>query len=381
MERLRLPGPANRLWREYKDILNETLNGICQDKEPWILGGGTVLAARWFHRQSNDVDIFMPRSVPFRQLRESVDPRFARAMKARGAQSIIEGTSSIKIWMNDATRIEISHLDSLPAQTPHWMDVDGYKVCVASNAQIMTGKIKGRSHHSPIKDIFDAAVASVVDPEALAIAINSLDENGRRTLSAKLAQGERHYRNMAPQEIKAPSEEFKWALSNGPEKYIRALTELPIKAIAVELTQGKPTLVTVLGDGHYTETPIKEGRFISALEGQGPRDWVNEVGDDESIRRTLAKAHSERTAQWETQWAASQQIPGYTLAADAIGTTVTRVKATTKGLDTEQRQQAWRKTLDEVLGPTRIILAGDREIIEYAINRRRAANRRDDGHS
>ena len=381
MERLRLPEPATTLWRKNFETLREGLDTICRGKEPWILGGGTVLAARYFHRRSNDIDIFIPKNNPFQNLLQAVNPRFGQAMLACGAQKIIEGSSSIKVWMNDASRIEISHLDTLPVQALHWADVDGHRVRVASNAQVMTGKIKGRSHRSPSRDIFDAAVTSALDPEALAIAINSLDEAEHRNLCARLTSGERHYRRIAPEEIQGVNEEFRWALSRGPEKYLQALRELRIEAVAVEFGDGKATAVTVRGDRQCTETPVEQGRFIATLESQGPRNWANEVGDDEAIMKSVTKAHSQRTAQWDAQWAASERIPGYTSANDGIGRTIATVRRTTQGPNTDQRQQSWRKARDEALGPTRVVLAGDPEIIEYAVNRRHAATQYGDGHT
>lgn len=57
---LTLPEPAAGLWKASRDALSE----LMPEEGTWErhLGGGTILAARWDHRESTDIDIVM-RSV------------------------------------------------------------------------------------------------------------------------------------------------------------------------------------------------------------------------------------------------------------------------------------------------------------------------------
>ena len=74
-----------------------------------------------------------------------------------------------------------NHIDiNLRAPTPEKGEriavVDGEETAVLSNAQIMTGKLKGRGMSSPGRDVFDIAVCRRADPEALEIAVNAVDD-------------------------------------------------------------------------------------------------------------------------------------------------------------------------------------------------------------
>lgn len=58
-ERLRLPEPAGTLWKRIREPLKRALGSRGAPTE-LKLGGGTVLAARWEHRKSHDIDIVVP---------------------------------------------------------------------------------------------------------------------------------------------------------------------------------------------------------------------------------------------------------------------------------------------------------------------------------
>ena len=56
-EELRLPAPAAALLEKTQAILDAHVTPHTPGGEGWKLGGGTVLAARWHHRESFDLDI------------------------------------------------------------------------------------------------------------------------------------------------------------------------------------------------------------------------------------------------------------------------------------------------------------------------------------
>lgn len=57
MEELTLPRPALALWRRTRDTLLAARSGLDDEADGWRLGGGTLLAARWDHRVSTDIDL------------------------------------------------------------------------------------------------------------------------------------------------------------------------------------------------------------------------------------------------------------------------------------------------------------------------------------
>ena len=56
MERLTLNEPASSTWRRAKETVIRLLRRYDEQVEA-CLGGGTVLAARWGHRKSEDIDV------------------------------------------------------------------------------------------------------------------------------------------------------------------------------------------------------------------------------------------------------------------------------------------------------------------------------------
>ena len=377
MRRIMLPEPARTMLRRAGEPLTRALNEICEGRRPWALGGGTILAARWRHRRSKDLDIFVPEENPIETLRSKVDPRFCEAMTRCGAERFVEGEKSIKIWMPDG-RIEISRLVARPPEEPERAMVEGFEMCVMSTAQILTGKIRGRSGMSPTRDILDAAVASRLDPDALRVAINSLDGSEQRALAAVLKARERHYRNTAPNEIEDLAEEFKWALTTAPEAYVRALEALKATTIGIESEGGQMRIVTVLGNGQWTAKRIEDTQIARALAEIGLSSWAARVGDGTTISRRVQEKHTERARAWNARWAASQHFGSSERGDDRIGRTIEAVEKETKGASDSEREEAWTKARDRAMGPTLVMLEGEEEALSpSACGRGRDRCRRD----
>ena len=56
-ETLELPEPARSLFRKTRAALETHVSAHAADGAGYKLGGGTILAARWRHRRSNDIDV------------------------------------------------------------------------------------------------------------------------------------------------------------------------------------------------------------------------------------------------------------------------------------------------------------------------------------
>ena len=60
MENLTLPEPAAGLWAAKRSIVYAIPPEMFGRSIPPHLGGGTILAARWKHRISTDIDVLLP---------------------------------------------------------------------------------------------------------------------------------------------------------------------------------------------------------------------------------------------------------------------------------------------------------------------------------
>ena len=52
-----LPEPARELWLRTRRIISESLEELTGEEQGYRIGGGTILAARWQHRRSEDIDL------------------------------------------------------------------------------------------------------------------------------------------------------------------------------------------------------------------------------------------------------------------------------------------------------------------------------------
>ena len=59
-EKLTLPEPARGLWKRIRATIHELGNRRPDVHIEPHIGGGMVLAARWHHRASTDIDITLP---------------------------------------------------------------------------------------------------------------------------------------------------------------------------------------------------------------------------------------------------------------------------------------------------------------------------------
>ena len=136
--------------------------GLCDPTEAFI-GGGTILTARWRHRTSTDIDIFWreerwsPKEENWRLKKwlALIDEEPTRAMLASGVNKIEwDGGDTDFI----ATRV----LELGERRDP----VVGTELTACTTGEILAGKIIGRAL-IPYRDVFDAAVAVLKEPQAL----------------------------------------------------------------------------------------------------------------------------------------------------------------------------------------------------------------------
>ena len=77
--RLQLPAAAAGLWAMVRDVVDDAITSL--GNPPYRIGGGTILAARWQHRESFDVDLTLPADTALGSLRG----RARRPVKFRAA--------------------------------------------------------------------------------------------------------------------------------------------------------------------------------------------------------------------------------------------------------------------------------------------------------
>ena len=132
------------------------------------LGGGTVLASRWTHRDSFDLDLVVNRDIQLTELANPANP-FDLAMRA------LEGVPEYERRQCTVTfpsgQVDLIAVDPQPSGAEHLALVNGTPVLVLDTAQILHGKLE-RSSRTALRDVFDLITAADLDPDALARAVN-----------------------------------------------------------------------------------------------------------------------------------------------------------------------------------------------------------------
>ena len=171
METLTLPEPARQLWTAKRDIVHSIQPVMFQVQIRPHLGGGTILAARWQHRVSTDIDIFLPGRNTLIDLVQDNDKNIVAQL---GGTPEATSTGHVKIGFEHG-KMDLVVLKPDPPFGETRALVDGNPELVLSSAQILRGKLE-RVDKLLARDVFDMLVAAEADPVALATAANMIDE-------------------------------------------------------------------------------------------------------------------------------------------------------------------------------------------------------------
>ena len=178
-ETLRTKGQAREILARMRPAFREHVKPHTRNGEGERLGGGSILNARWDHRLSRDIDVYV-------NLETTEDGRTVldRAAAACGGYRIEHMTfRRIEFERNKDNHVDVSFAKPTPAEGEQGAVVDGEPALVLSTAQIMSGKLQGRGMTAPGRDLLDIAACREADREALEIAVNGLpDENIRAIL-------------------------------------------------------------------------------------------------------------------------------------------------------------------------------------------------------
>ena len=149
-----------RLFQHALSIIDAAVAaGATQDG--WSFGGGTVLMRRHHHRISKDVDIF----VPDPQWLGYLTPRLnARAESL--VSNYLEQAGFLKLYFDEG---EIDFVACTPlTQAPAVVEtLFGRDVGVETSSEIIAKKVWHRGALFTARDIFDLALVSEKEPEAL----------------------------------------------------------------------------------------------------------------------------------------------------------------------------------------------------------------------
>ena len=169
-ETLHTKGQPREILARMRPAFRDHVRPHTRNSEGERLGGGSILNARWDHRLSRDIDVYV-------NLETTEDGRTVldRAAAACGGYRIEQKTfRRIEFERNKDNHVDVSFGKPTPAEGERRAMVDGEPALVLSTAQIMSGKLQGRGMTAPGRDLLDIAACRQADPEALEVAVNGL---------------------------------------------------------------------------------------------------------------------------------------------------------------------------------------------------------------
>lgn len=182
-EHLTLPAPARELWLGTRDLIGSALQTLPAGPYGYRIGGGTILAARWKHRRSFDIDLTVGENTPLYRLQRLYGGDFERAIEDAGGRARFDErldkykmefpAGDIDLWAREPI-LKAGHETGV---------IDEREETVLSNAQILRGKLE-RAEENLVRDVYDVISAAGHDPDALAVAVNAIPRDAANIVAA-----------------------------------------------------------------------------------------------------------------------------------------------------------------------------------------------------
>ena len=168
-----------------------------------VLGGGTVLAARWQHRVSTDIDLF----TDHERYQERIASRREEVASQLEALVIQAGEGTVEVergWLRVHFPEGPAALMTIPRPTvrdAYTEIVDGTNISTESSAEILARKLQSRILDLGVfthRDLYDLIVARQRDPEALHRVLASITSAERATIASELRTLPHHWSSGEP---------------------------------------------------------------------------------------------------------------------------------------------------------------------------------------
>ena len=201
-----VPDPQGGIARQLFQVL-----AVEMDPAALSFGGGTVLAARWRHRTSFDVDLFC-RPETFERLDVTAHARIERSVKD------IPGCDCQRTWCEPMalyTEIHGVVATVLPRSTgpahERRSELTGTRLRLQNTEEILYGKIFQRLYGSEtitVRDVYDIASAARHDRPALQQVLTHVGHQVAAEIGARLASLPRGWSRRDPQPVINPAHDW-----------------------------------------------------------------------------------------------------------------------------------------------------------------------------
>ncbi|MCY4661717.1 MAG: hypothetical protein OXF93_18205 [Acidobacteria bacterium] len=244
MECLRLPEPAGRLWVAKRDIFRALEREERDEPTVAHLGGGTILAARWRHRRSTDIDITFPGR---RSLTDLLQEDGGNLVARLGGGPERVTTREIELRFPSG-RLHIALLSPTPHEGQAAALVNDREAMVLSSAQILRGKLD-RADDSPVRDAFDVISAASAEPAALAVAVSALPAYETQSIPAAWRRQDGRFAGEAAHAITGVPEGYETDREKLGTGAAEAMEDHRYRSLRIEVAATELKIVKSIGRG------------------------------------------------------------------------------------------------------------------------------------
>lgn len=285
-ENLTTRGQAKNILARIRPAFREHIRPHTKDGKGEQLGGGSILNARWHHRLSRDLDVHLQLSTM-----EDARALLDRAAAAAGGYRIEHPRfPRIEFERNKDNHVDVSVSAPKPGHDEKTAIVDGEETIVLSTAQIMTGKLGGRGPRAPVRDLVDIAVCRIADPEALEVAVNSLDEE---TLNGilKIYKETRKVYEQATEELEDVPATLQPVVANPTAYATNAILESKYQRFEIHTRNGAARIQTTTIDGTRTRSYTTAEELRDGMERDGINSFLTaQQRDKDAVLNTTIDA-------------------------------------------------------------------------------------------
>ena len=263
---LALPEPARGLWLRTRDAIRESLAEV--GGAEYQIGGGTVLAARWGHRISYDVDLTLPETLTLHRLENPVESRFEHRMRELGGRpeyyqslrmyQVRFGSQGLDLW---------AHTVQPPGGQTR-LALEGREETVHSNVQILWGKI-ARAERNLSRDVYDLVQGSEHDPASVEIAVNAHPRGVAEWAARSWSEGRAEIAFDADARLRGIPAVERQRLDTLGVRGERAIRAALYAELAIRTAGTCLRIETRTAGGVHRRTEVEAGRIREALTARG----------------------------------------------------------------------------------------------------------------
>ena len=323
---LKLPLAAAELWARIRSAVDSAMTSLGDEPTGYRIGGGTILAARWEHRESYDIDLAVAEDTPLGKLREEKGDQSGFEAKMRALRGVPEYFPNLKLWRvafdNGQQGLDLWAHKPLLGAGEEELTIEGRRETVLSTVQILRGKLERADKHLP-RDIFDVIKAGTNDPRALEGTVNAIDEEtAERIAMSWYWNGGEIAKEAGEKLLGVPENEridprklgtlAAHAIKNAV--YTHCRIETRDRAIEVRTATKTRGARTIRIEAHEVEKRFEASGLNGYLEEKGPsakelREYARaECANERNV--LILNVEPDKPTQWRTETAGRNLTPG-----------------------------------------------------------------------